>query len=254
MTEEPALSVSVCIEMIFEEEPFLDRIDRTAETQADAIEFWGWRDRDLDTIAERAAAVDLEIAAMGAGAPPITDPDNHDDAVERIEESVQAAAEYDCPVLILPPGPTQDAYHRITQFRSIVETLRTVAPVAEQAGVSIALEPLNTIVDHPGSFLETAEEGAAILEAVDSPAVGLLYDCYHQQITEGNVVETLGALGDLIHHVHVAGVPGRHEPSHSELDYDRVLEALERCGYDGFVGCEFSPTGDPVAGVEDITR
>jgi hydroxypyruvate isomerase len=247
------LPVSVCLDIVFDDDPFVDRIDRAAAAGADAVEFWWWRDRDLDAIADRAATHDLGIAGILAGGPDLTDPDRIEAAADALDEAITAADELGCSTVIVTVGQATDA-HRIAQQRSIIEALRAAAPAAERAGVTLAVEPLNTAVDHAGYFLETAEQGCAIVAAADSPAVRLLYDAYHQQITEGNVVEGNTAAADRIGHVHVAGVPGRHEPADGELDHGAVLSALADAGYDGHVGCEFDPRGDPVTAVEYVVE
>jgi len=126
-----------------------------------------------------------------------------------------------------------------------------VATNAEGAGVTLGVEPLNTIVDHPGYYLTSSAEGYEIVETVDSPAVKLLFDIYHQQVSEGNVTRNLTSDIGQVGYVHIADVPGRHEPTTGELNYANVLTALDDAGYDGYVGCEFTPEHDPSAAIEN---
>ena len=118
--------------------------------------------------------------------------------------------------------------------------------------MTLALEPLNTAVDHPGYFLTSSAEGFDIVDAVDSPNVKLLYDVYHQQITKGNIVQTVTENVERIGHVHLADVPKRHEPGTGELNYAHILSVLDDAGYDGYVGCEFSPVGSPEGAVAKV--
>ena len=235
--------ISICVEMVYDDEPFADRISRAAEAGADAVEFWDWREKDLEAIVDTAETADIPIAGFVAGGT-LTDPDAADDAVETIRESIGTAAEHDVPSLIVTTGQDQDGLDRETQYDNIVDVLSRVAPDAEEAGVTLVVEPLNTAVDHPGYFLETSAEGFDIVDDVGSPNVKLLYDVYHQQITEGNVIQTITENVDRIGHLHIADVPGRHEPGTGELDYENILEAIDETAYDGYVGCEFSPVGD----------
>ncbi|RKD89253.1 hydroxypyruvate isomerase family protein [Halopiger aswanensis] len=243
--------ISICVEMVYDDEPFVDRISRAAEAGADAVEFWDWREKDLEAIVDTAEVSDIPIAGFVAGGT-LTDPDAADDAVETIRESIATAAEYDVPTLIVTTGQDQDGLDRDTQYDNIVDVLSRVAPDAEEADVTLVLEPLNTAVDHPGYFLETSAEGFDIVDDVGSPNVQLLYDVYHQQVTEGNVIQTITDNVDRIGHVHIADVPGRHEPGTGELDYETIIGAIDEAGYDGYVGCEFSPTGDADAAVETV--
>lgn len=248
------MRLSVCIEMVYDDEPFADRVGRAADAGADAVEFWDWRARDVGELAAAAERAGVDVAGCTAGGT-LTDPEGVDAAAATIRESIGTAAEYGIGTLIVTTGPERAGLDRATQRDAVVETLSRVAPDAEAAGVTLALEPLNTAVDHPENFLATSDEGFGIVDRVGSPGVGLLYDVYHQQITEGNLTETLTGRVDDVVHVHVADVPGRHEPGTGEVNYANVLAALDDAGYDGCVGCEFSPTGDPdvaVAGVRDL--
>ncbi len=229
--------------MVYDDEPFHERITRAAEAGADAVEFWDWRGKDLDKIENAAAAANIPIVSCVAGGT-LTDPSAAGDAVETIRESIETAVTLGVPSLIVTTGPDQDGLDRTTQRDSIVDILSRVTPDAEAAGVTLVLEPLNTAVDHPEHYLETSEEGYEIIDTVGSPNIRLLYDIYHQQISEGNIIQNITENVDSIGHFHVADVPGRHEPGTGELDYKNIFEAIEETGYDGYVGCEFSPTGD----------
>ena len=93
-----------------------------------------------------------------------------------------------------------------------------------------------------GYFLDGSAAGFDLVRAVDSPRIKLLYDIYHMQVMEGNIIQTLTGNLDVIGHVHVADVPGRHEPGTGELNYANIFAALREAGYDKYVGFEFEPT------------
>jgi hydroxypyruvate isomerase len=247
------VEVSVCIEMVYDDEPFHERIHRAADAEADAIEFWDWREKDLDAIETAASDAGIPIVGCTAGGV-LTDPDEADAAVETIRESIETATDLGCSTLIVTTGPDQDEMDRETQHENIVDILSRVAPDAENAGVTLTVEPLNTAIDHPGYYLRTASEGFAIVDEVGSANVKLLYDVYHQQVTEGNIIATITDNVEKIGHIHVADVPGRHEPGTGELNYENVLEAIDETSYDGYVGCEFSPTGDPDEAMASIVN
>ncbi|MFD4242982.1 hydroxypyruvate isomerase family protein [Streptomyces sp. NPDC058525] len=131
------------------------------------------------------------------------------------------------------------------------EALRPLAAEAEQAGVGLLLEPLNTKVDHPGHQCRTTEWGAAVIDLVGSPALRLLYDVYHMQIMEGDLLRTIGAHLHRIGHFHTAGVPGRHElDSRQEVNWGAIALSLQEHRYTGFIGHEFIPRADPVAALQ----
>jgi hydroxypyruvate isomerase len=184
---------------------------------------------------------------------PLTDPSAHDRAVEDVHESLEAAAAIDCRNLILTAGPSQAALSGADQRDAVVSVLERTAALASDAGVGLLLEPLNTTVDHPDSFLSTTMAGLDIVESVGHPSVELLYDVYHQQITEGDIIRTLRSSLDRVGHLHVADVPGRHEPGTGELNYHNILAAVVDAGYEKAVGCEFYPQAPAADALDSVT-
>jgi len=243
---------SICLEMIYEDDPFVDRIDRVADHNFDTVEFWTWPDKDLDAVAARLKEHDVSLAGMAANTESrrpenleraLTDPTTQDAVVNDIEESIEVADRFDCPNLIVLVGPELE-YTHAEMYESIVTCLQKVAPMAEAAGVTLIVEPLNTTVDHEGYFLEKSSVGFDIVQKVDSPAVKINFDIYHQQISEGNIISTVTENLDAIGHIHIADVPGRHEPGTGELHYPNILTALDDAGYDHYVGFEYTAAGD----------
>lgn len=218
----------------------IEGADRTAVR--DACERHG-----VDVAASLTVGIAANTSGRGDG---ITDPALREQAVADVERALGLGAELGAASLIVTVGPEQTGTPPGTEHRAIVDVLRDAAPAAERAGIDLVVEPLNTLVDHSGYYLESSFEAFEIVHAVDSPAVSVLYDVYHQQITEGNVVDTIREHVEFIGHVHIADVPGRGEPGTGELNYRRIFETLEETGYDGYVGMEFSPSGDPDDAVE----
>jgi hydroxypyruvate isomerase len=242
--------LSVCIEMVFADHPIEKRIQLAAETGANAIEFWGWKEKDLDEIERVCENVGMDISAMIGSDTPLTDPDQTERAVIDIQESIETAEEYDCSNLIITVGHERDDISRREQHNSIVNVLSQVAPEAERADVALGVEPLNTAVDHPDYYLNSSEEAFEIVNSVDSSAVGVLFDVYHQQITEGDVTRRLIDQLEDVSHVHIADNPGRQEPGTGELNYENILTTLIQEGYEDYVGCEFRPAGDHKQAIE----
>jgi len=132
-------------------------------------------------------------------------------------------------------------------LEATVEGLARLAPAAEQAGVVLLLELLNRRVDHPDYQCNRTEWGARAVRAVGSPHVKLLYDVYHMQVDEGNLIATIREHADDFAHYHVAAVPGRGEPGpDQEVNYPAVRRAIEAASFDGWVGLEFYPAEDTV--------
>ncbi len=181
----------------------------------------------------------------------LNNPANHDRIEREIRENIALAQEWGCPVLICFSGNR----HGASDEEGIAVTaagLARVAHDAEAAGVTLAVELLNSRVDHPGYQCDHTSWGVQMIEQVNSPAVKLLYDVYHMQIMEGDVIRTIAAQHQHFAHYHVAGNPGRHEPDASqELNYPPIYRAIADAGFRGYVGMEFVPRGEPVAALRD---
>ncbi|HEY0792794.1 MAG TPA: TIM barrel protein [Chthoniobacterales bacterium] len=135
------------------------------------------------------------------------------------------------------------------------EGLARVAAAAEAAGVNLVLELLNSKVDHPGYQADHTGWGVDVCRAVGSPNIKLLYDIYHMQIMEGDVIRTIRTARPYIGHYHTAGNPGRNDlDEEQELNYPSILTAIKDTGHTGYVTHEFLPKGDPIASLENTYR
>jgi hydroxypyruvate isomerase len=244
---------AICLEMIFPDLPFLERARRVREAGFSAVEFWGWGEKDLDGL-RRLVDQGLAVATFsGQRRGSLVDPKDWDIYREEVQGSLSVARRLGCDRLmvltdeLLPDGSARPARPDLTpaeKRQHVVRGLKDLAPLAEEAGITLLLEPLNTLVDHPRYFLDSAREGFAIVAEVGSPRIRLLYDAYHMQIMEGNVTQTLRGHLPLVGHIHMADVPGRHEPGTGELHFANILRSLADEGYASSVGFEFSPQGD----------
>ncbi len=131
--------------------------------------------------------------------------------------------------------------------RRVVRHLKALTPICEDHGLTLVLEPLNTLVNHHGYWLTRMAHAVDIVEEVGSPSVKILMDLYHQQVQEGNLIANLTRYIPFIGHFHAAGVPGRHELVGGELDYQAIFQAIDATGYQGFVGLEYTPILDTEA-------
>jgi hydroxypyruvate isomerase len=237
------VTISACIEMLFSEEPdFLKRIDLAAKTGLKAIEFWGHSGKDLGAIRERADANGLKISSTVIERQPLNQPGDLDGFREATHAAVAAAHRVGAPCIISCTGNEIAGVARAEQHAMIITALKAAAPIAEEGGVTIVLEPLNILVDHKGYYLWSSLEGFEILDAVASPNVKLLFDIYHQQVNEGNLIANITGNLDKIGHFHMADVPGRHEPGSGEINYENVLARIRDAGWSGFAALECGKT------------
>ena len=242
------IKLSACVEMIFRDLPFADRLARVARAGLPAFEFWRLADKDIEAIRRHQDETGLVCATLvGSGSTPLVDAARRDELLVALRQAIGVAGRLGARTLIVTTGQELAGESRQVQHDSIVAGLRTAAPICADAGITLVLEPLNVLVDHKGYYLSTSAEGFQILDEVGSPAVKLLYDIYHQQVTEGNLIATITANIGRIGHIHVADVPGRHEPGTGEINYRNVFQAIEAAGYEGYVGLEYRPLADHAA-------
>ncbi|MET0280643.1 MAG: TIM barrel protein [Steroidobacteraceae bacterium] len=145
---------------------------------------------------------------------------------------------------LLPAGADRAAH-----LRRFVSSIARAADRLAEAGAAVMIEPINTRVDVPGYLLDGTQLALECIAAAGRSNIRLQYDVYHMQIMEGDLMRSLERLLPSIGHVQIADNPGRHEPGTGEIAFERVLPHLERLGYEGFVGCEYLPAADTVAGL-----
>jgi hydroxypyruvate isomerase len=163
-----------------------------------------------------------------------------------VRRAIERAATAQIPFVAVASGDRTDA--DADGLQACVEGLLPVAAEAAAAGVCLLVEPLNSKIDHPGHECDRTQWGAELVDAVDSPGLRLLYDFYHAQIMEGDLLRTVEANLNRIGHLHTAGVPGRSElDGLQEINWPGIAAGLRRIGYQGYVSHELIPRGDPVS-------
>lgn len=145
--------------------------------------------------------------------------------------------------LVVLTGNELGPVPRSEQMSNAVEALRAAAPALEKNGITAIVEVLNTYVDHAGYFLYYLRDGAELVDRVGSPNVKLLFDIYHVQIMEGNLIQNIRSHIDRIGHFHIGDVPGRHEPGTGEINYRNVFKAIYELGdrFHGSAALEYNP-------------
>ncbi|MCA9763247.1 MAG: TIM barrel protein [Gemmatimonadetes bacterium] len=180
----------------------------------------------------------------------LNDPANHAMILAELESVIPAAQAAGIPNVIAMFGNRVDGIDDAAAIANCASALARIAPTAERHGVTVILEMLNSRVDHRGFQGDTTPFGVAVCERVGSPRVRLLYDIYHMQIMEGDVIRTIRDNHQWFAHYHTAGNPGRNELSaHQELQYGAIAEAIVATGFTGWLAHEFMPTGDARAGL-----
>ena len=183
------------------------------------------------------------VRAPGCG---LTDPSEREGFLQEVTAASDAAAEFDCKMLVVLTGFEREGVSRSEQMDSCVAGLREAAPMLEKAGMTVIIEPINTLVTRPGYFLAGARESFEMLRRVDSPNVKLLFDIYHVQVTDGDLILQIRQNIELIGHFQIGDHPGRMQPGTGEINYRNVFreiyELQQEGRFDGYAGLEYHPS------------
>ena len=217
-------------------------------------ELWCHWDYNVADLARTAVDAGIALVAVATEFIPLTRKDRHADYLAGLKRTVTACRTMNCRTVISQVGDLQDDLSPDYQQQYVINGLRAAAPIVAAAGITLVIEPLNVLVDHRGYFLTRSDMAADIITAVDSPNVKMLFDVYHQQITEGHLIANISKYLPLIGHFHFADNPGRHQPGTGEINFVNVFKTIADSPYDGWVGMEFLPVGDHRAVLDEFRR
>lgn len=246
------MKLSVCVDALFRGIPFLEAMEQVSETGIKDIEFWSWSNKDIDAIKEKKDRLNLNVIALCARYISLVDPLKRAEYIEGLKQTIEVAQKLNCTRIICTVGDEMKGVSREEQHESLIKGLKQCAPYLSEAGITLLVEPLNTLVDHKGYYLNSSNEGFRIIDEVNDPYVKLLFDMYHQQIMEGNLIANITNNIDKIGHFHAAGNPGRHELDKGEINYNEIFAAIDNAGYEGFVGLEYFPLEHPTEGIKRL--
>lgn len=247
------MRLCVPIPCFFSGENFTDAIRKVKDIGFDAIETYDWKNLNLEDVRAVCEETGVEFLSMCTSEFRMTDPAFRDAWLDGLKESCEAAQKAGVHRLITQVGSDTGA-PREKQHESILLALEAAKPILESSDVTIMLEPLNLFVDHKGYYLWSSIEGFEIIREADHPNIKLVYDIYHQQIMEGNIIPNITQNLDCIAHLHAAGHPGRHELQAGESNYQVIFDAVDRAGYTGACGLEYGPLMPPEESLREALR
>ncbi|MEM8733964.1 MAG: TIM barrel protein [Planctomycetota bacterium] len=248
------LRPSVCIDAVLGDVSTSDAVAEVHRAGIKAFEFWGWWDKDLETLINAKEAHGMSVSACCTQFISLVDATKRDAYLEGLAGTIEATKRIGTSTIISQVGDALTTIGRDEQRQSLIDGLKEAAPMLEAAGRTLVIEPLNELVDHAGYYLIRSDEAFDIVRQVGSSAVKVVFDIYHQQISEGNLISNIVPNIDLIGHFHAAGNPGRNELSRGEIHYPDVFGAIRETAYDGFVGLEYWPKTDPIAELRTISE
>ena len=257
-----ALRKCACIDTLYTDLPWLDRFAAAAKDGFDAVEFWEWRDKDLDATKKAADEAGINISGFNGDCDySLVDPEQKEQYMNALKDSMDAAIKLGAPTVTIHSnalgegGIVINHYDNLSdtvKICSMYERLTQAARLGEEKGIRCNLEGLNITTDHVGNFLKTTQMAAEMIRLINSDKLKVLYDIYHMQLNEGCIGDTITNYCDTFGHIHIADAPGRHEPGTGEINYKFVIAHLEKCGYTGRVGYELFPKDDNAAAVKAI--
>lgn len=247
------MRICIPVPCFFGKMDFCEAIAKIAQLGFDAAETYNWQSLDLDAVRNACEQSGVELLSMCTTEFNMTNPAKRKDWLNGLKESCAAAKRVGASKLITQVG-ADTGEERARQHDSIVAALKQAKPILEDSGVTIMIEPLNIYVNHPGYYLWSSREAFEIIHEVDHPLVKVVYDIYHQQVMEGNIIPSITQNLDCIAHLHSAGHPGRHELQFGENDYKVIFAAVDKAGYTGACGLEYGPTMDSVESLKEFRR
>lgn len=251
------MRLSACIEWLYatETEDLVDRIALARQDGLSAIEFWTWSDKNVERIASALRSAQMQVSSIVAEPMiALTDRRNQDSFLKGLLSSVEAAKRIGAPLLIVQAGDDLPGEDREDQRRALIAILAHAGRLIEGSGIRLGLEPLNTLIDHPGYFLSSTEETLKIVLAAGEPNVGIVYDLYHSAVMNEDTRAVIGGNIDRVFHLHIADYPGRNEPGTGTCDLRERLSWLAAHGYSGFLGLEYRTSTRTSATVAECRR
>ena len=254
----PGFKLSVRVEAVFRGMDLPQMMEKVAEADYQGFEFGNWRAQDAAAITKLKNKLGLECAclvgnrAVNPKGMTLVDPADREAFLAEIKASTEAAQRFESTRLVTLTGNERPGVSRESQHKSIVEGLKRAHDVVEPHGVTLIVEPLNTLVNHQGYYLNHTPEAFEIMREVAGSNVKILFDIYHVQIMDGNLIETIRQNISSIGHFHVGDVPGRHEPGTGEINYANVFRAIRETGFRDFVAMEYMPSKDPMTTLAEV--
>lgn len=239
---------------------FEEKMEAAAKAGLQSVEFVGehyeWSDADIERTKKLARSLKLGIDTLssvpmwGRQKINMVDPAGREAFLKEVSKNLVFAQKLEIPMALLMTGNAVAGMSFEQQFSAMVECAKRCGDLAEKAGITLIVEPLNTKVNHKGYFLSNCVDGLRLMKEANHPRVKLLFDLYHEQVQIGNVIRTALEAMPYVRVFHVADNPGRNDPGTGEMNYSNIYKAISKAGYDGYMTMEYLPLGDQVKSLE----
>lgn len=248
-TVEAPFKISLMLWTVFRQLPFEERLEKVAEAGYHAVQLTGeclkWTEDDFQRYNKKRAELGITFDTNAGMRHGVGDPSVQEAFLEDVRAQLKIMEKIECPALIVMSGNVVPSLSPQAQHDSCVEGLKRAAELVEGRGVTLLLENID-LEENPHYYLWSVPEAFQIMEEVNHPHVKFLYDFYHAQISGGNLIANLQRHVDKVGLIHIADVPGRHQPGTGEINYLNVYKKLAELNYNRYIAMEFLPSGDPV--------
>jgi hydroxypyruvate isomerase len=248
-TVETPFKISIMLWTVLGKLPFEERLEKVAEAGYHAVELVGecskWTEDDFRRYNKKRAELGITFDTTAGMRHGVGDPSVREAFLTDLRAQLKIMEKIECPTLIVMSGNVVPGLSPQAQHDSCVEGLKRAAELVEGKGVTLLLENID-LEENPRYYMWSVPEAFKIIEEVNHPQVKFLYDFFHAQISGGNLIANLQRHADKVGLIHIADVPGRHEPGTGEINYLNIYKKLAELNYSRYVAMEFLPSGDPV--------
>jgi len=236
------------LQFMFNEYDLIDRYEQAAKAGFKGVELQAPYSLEIDQINEKLEKYNLKHVIINL---PVMDPDTNlanialrpdrkDLFLERLDLGLRYASNLGCLGINTGIGTKPEGFDDEEIYQTLIHNQKIASQKLFEKNIMALIEPIN-IVDQPGFFINTSTQGIELLEKLNHENAYLLYDVYHMQIMEGDLVRTISKLINKIGHIQIADNPGRNEPGTGEINYSKIFQTLDEIQYEGWVGCEYKP-------------
>lgn len=245
--------LSVMLWTVFRNLPFEQRLEKVTEAGYHNVELVGeyrkWTAQEFASADRKRRELGITFDTTAGLAHAVGDPAAREAFLKDLRNELPIMEKLECPAVIVMSGNVVPGMPREQQHASCIEGLKRAAEVVEGKNVRLLLENIDP-KENPRYYLQSVAEGFEIIKSVGHPQVRFLYDFYHEQIAEGNLIDKLEKNIDLVGLVHIADVPGRHEPGTGEINYGNIFKKLAELKFSHYAAMEYLPTYDAVKSLQ----
>ena len=239
------------LQFMFNEFELIDRYEQAAKAGFKGVELQAPYSLEIDQIKEKLYEHKLKHVIINL---PVSDPDTNlgnialrpdrkDLFLERLDLGLRYASNLGCIGINTGIGTKPEGFNDEEIYQTLIDNQKVASEKLFAKNIMALIEPIN-VVDQPGFFINTSKQGIQLIEKINHNNAFLLYDVYHMQIMEGDLIRTISSIIDKIGHVQIADNPGRNEPGTGEINYPKIFDVFDQIGYKGWVGCEYKPLVD----------